>query len=146
MLELYDGGLDVMRIQKSWYDAYKMKNLGAFVSFVGIVRDEHGIDGLSFDVYEPMLKTWFDKWAKKLHQLNAHLLMAHSRGDVANHETSFMCAVVSPQRRVGLEMLDEFVEDFKANAPIWKYDLKNDERIYAEDRSKALPYAGLLKG
>ena len=41
--------------------------------------------------------------------------------------------------------LDEFVEDFKANAPIWKYDVKNGERIYAADRSTPMHGAGLLK-
>jgi molybdopterin synthase catalytic subunit len=42
-------------------------------------------------------------------------------------------------------MIDEFVEDFKASAPIWKYDLKNGERKYAFDRSTAIKGAGLLK-
>ncbi len=144
MLSLHVGSLEVEKIQNQWYEEYKNKNCGAFVSFIGIVRDEDGIDGLSFDVSEPILQKWFDKWEQKLKELNSYLLMAHSKGDVANHSSSFMCAVVSPKRRVGLEMLDEFVEDFKANAPIWKYDLKNGQRIYAQERSKALPNAGLL--
>ena len=29
---------------------------GAFITFVGIIRDENQIDGLSFDLYEPILK------------------------------------------------------------------------------------------
>ncbi len=144
VLELHVGSLDVNTIHSNWYDEYKMKNCGAFVSFVGIVRDEDGIDGLSFDVHEPILNKWFEAWKNKLKKQNSHLLMAHSSGDVLNHESSFMCAVISPKRRVGLEMLDEFVEDFKANAPIWKYDLKDGERIYAKARSKALPNAGIL--
>jgi molybdopterin synthase catalytic subunit len=45
---------------------------------------------------------------------------------------------------VALELIDEFVEDFKANAPIWKYDVKNGERIYAEDRSTPMSGSGLL--
>ncbi len=144
MLSLHVGSLDVEKIQNEWYEKYKSKNCGALVGFIGIVRDEDGIDGLSFDVSEVILQKWFDKWEERLKQLNSYLLMAHSKGDVKNHSSSFMCAVVSPKRRVGLEMLDEFVEDFKANAPIWKYDLKNGQRIYAQKRSKALPNAGLL--
>ncbi len=144
MLEIYQDGLKVEEIFNSWHEDMKQKNCGAFVSFVGIVRDEDGIEGLSFDVNDSMLQSWFSKWEEKLKEKNSYLLMAHSRGDVLISQSSFMCAVVSPKRRVGLESLDEFVEDFKANAPIWKYDIKNGERIYAKTRSKALPNAGLL--
>ncbi|MCI6565069.1 MAG: molybdenum cofactor biosynthesis protein MoaE, partial [Campylobacter sp.] len=38
----------------------------------------------------------------------------------------------------------EFVEDFKASAPIWKYDLKEGKRLYARSRSKAIAGAGIL--
>ena len=41
-------------------------------------------------------------------------------------------------------LIDEFVEDFKAQAPIWKYDIIKGERIYAEDRSTAIKGSGLL--
>lgn len=145
MLQLYNGSLHVKEIFAKWYDEFRDKNCGAFVSFVGIVRDEDEIDGLSFDIHEPILKKWFNRWENELKKLNSYILMAHSKGDVPNHETSFMCAVVSPKRRIGLEKLDEFVEDFKSKAPIWKYDIKNGERFYAKNRSKALPNAGILK-
>lgn len=145
MLELYRGNLNVDEIYTKWYNLYRSKNCGAFVNFVGIVRDEDGIDGLSFDIYEPILKKWFDAWQDRLKKLDSYLLMAHSYGDVLNHNSSFMCAIVSPKRRVGLEMLDHFVEDFKSFAPIWKYDIKNGKKIYAKSRSKALPNAGILK-
>ena len=41
-------------------------------------------------------------------------------------------------------MIDLFVEDFKAQAPIWKYDLKDGERIYAKERSTPIVGSGLL--
>jgi molybdopterin synthase catalytic subunit len=41
-------------------------------------------------------------------------------------------------------MIDEFVEDFKSAAPIWKYDIIDGKRVYAEDRSTAIKGAGLL--
>jgi len=70
--------------------------------------------------------------------------MAHSKGDVLNHKSSYIAAVCSPKRRVALELIDEFVEDFKANAPIWKYDIINGKREYALDRSTAISGAGIL--
>jgi molybdopterin synthase catalytic subunit len=143
-LRLYEGSLPVEQITNEWYDEFRNSNYGAIITFVGVVRDEDGIEGLSFDIYEPILNNWFESWQKKANEKNAIVLMAHSKGDVPNHTSSYIAAVCSPKRRVALETIDEFVEDFKHNAPIWKYDLKNNQRIYAEDRSAKIDGAGLL--
>ncbi len=143
-LQLFDGSLPVEQITNEWYSEYKNSNFGAIITFVGVVRDEDGIEGLSFDIYEPILKTWFASWQKKANDNNAIVLMAHSRGDVLNHESSYIAAVCSPKRRVALELIDEFVEDFKQSAPIWKYDIINNKRIYAQDRSTKISGAGIL--
>ena len=120
-MQIYNGSLDVQSITNEWYDKFKDKNCGALITFVGIVREEGGISALSFDIYEPILKKWLDAWQER-----------------AKKE------VVSPQRKVALRLINEFVEDFKANAPIWKYDVINGERIYAKERSQAINGAGLL--
>ena len=144
MLKIYDGSLDVPTILKEWYEEEATSNYGAFIPFIGTIRDEDEIDGLSFDIYEPILEKWFKEWQEKAKAKNAIIKMAHSRGDVLLHESSYIAAVFSPKRRVALEFIDEFVEDFKASAPIWKYDLKNNERVYALDRSTAIKGSGLL--
>ena len=143
-LQLFDGNLPVEQITNKWYSDFRLSNFGAIITFVGVVRDEDGIDGLSFDIYEPILKNWFNSWQKKANEKNAIVLMAHSIGDVPNHTSSYIAAVCSPKRRVALELIDEFVEDFKASAPIWKYDLKDSKRLYALDRSTKIDGAGLL--
>lgn len=143
-LQLFDGDLPVEQITNKWYDEFRNSNYGAIITFVGIVRDEDGIDGLSFDIYEPILNKWFNSWQEKAQDKNAIVLMAHSRGDVLNHTSSYIAAVCSPKRRVALEMIDEFVEDFKKSAPIWKYDLKNGNRVYAQNRSTKIQGAGIL--
>ena len=143
-LELFEGSLPVEQITNAWYDEYRNSNYGAIITFVGVVRDENKIDGLSFDIYEPILNSWFDAWQQKANEMNAIVLMAHSKGDVLNHTSSYIAAVCSPKRRVALEMIDEFVEDFKQSAPIWKYDLIDGKRVYALDRSTAIQGAGLL--
>jgi molybdopterin synthase catalytic subunit len=144
MLYLYDGALDVPTILKEWYEAERESNYGAYIPFVGTVRSENGIDGLSFDIYEPILTSWFDAWQERAKEKGALIKMAHSRGDVMLHQSSYISAVFSPKRRVALELIDEFVEDFKASAPIWKYDLIGGERIYAKDRSTAITGSGIL--
>ena len=144
MLELYDGALDVPNILKRWYEAESHSNYGAYIPFVGTVRSENGIDGLSFDIYEPILESWFNAWQERAREQGAVIKMAHARGDVLLHESSYISAVFSPKRRVALELIDLFVEDFKATAPIWKYDLIDGERVYAKDRSTAIKGSGIL--
>ncbi|HEX5669923.1 MAG TPA: molybdenum cofactor biosynthesis protein MoaE [Sulfuricurvum sp.] len=144
MLELHDGPLNVPEILTRWYVEESTSNYGAYIPFVGTVREEDGIEGLSFDVYEPILNSWFDAWVIKAAPLGAKLKMAHSRGDVLVHQSSYIAAVFSPKRRVALEMIEQFVEDFKASAPIWKYDLVDGVRIYARDRSTPIKGAGIL--
>lgn len=144
LLSIYKSALDVPKILKDWYEEEEHGNYGAYIPFIGTVREEDGIDGLSFDIYDPILATWFHAWQEKAHARGALVKMAHSRGDVMVHESSYIAAVFSPKRRVALELIEEFVEDFKASAPIWKYDLKNGKRIYALDRSTAIAGSGLL--
>ncbi|HIP54919.1 MAG TPA: molybdenum cofactor biosynthesis protein MoaE [Sulfurimonas autotrophica] len=144
MLYLQDGSLDVPKILKEWHEEEATSNYGAFISFVGTVRSEDGIDGLSFDIYEPILQSWFALWQQKAKERGAVIKMAHSRGDVMLHASSYIAAVFSPKRRVALEFIDAFVEDFKASAPIWKYDLKDGKRVYAKERSTAINGSGIL--
>jgi molybdopterin synthase catalytic subunit len=143
-LRLYENALNARVIFREWLEAEIKENYGAFITFVGTVREENGIEGLSFDIYEPVLLDWFKKWQEKAESRGAKIKMAHSVGDVKVHESSFIAAVFSPKRRVSLELIEEFVEDFKANAPIWKYDIIDGKRVYAEDRSTPMRGAGLL--
>lgn len=143
-MELYNSPLDSNEIFGRWLDEQAESNNGAYILFVGTIRAEDDIEALSFDIYEPVLKKWFNVWQEKAKTLGAVVKMAHSIGDVPVHTSSYVSAVFSPKRRVALELIDEFVEDFKANAPIWKYDVKNGKRIYAEDRSTPMLGSGLL--
>jgi molybdopterin synthase catalytic subunit len=145
MVILQNGALDTQRVISQIYSDYRQANFGAIINFIGVVRAEDGIEALSFDIYKPILNSWFSSWQKKANSLNSDILMVHSIGDVPIHETSFIATVLSPKRRLALDMIDEFVEDFKQNAPIWKYDVIAGERIYALERSQKLNGAGILK-
>lgn len=144
MFELYNGALSVTQIHKAWFERYKSKNLGAMITFCGIVRDENGVEALYFEIYEKLLKAWFDKWCEKVAQDKVVLCFAHAKGEVKIHQSSYFVAVISKQRKLGLRLINEFVEDFKANAPIWKFDVKNGVKTYAFERSSKLKHAGIL--
>ena len=142
-----DSALDTNTILAQWQEIAKARNFGAVAVFIGVVRAENGISALSFDIYVPLLKSWVDSWQIRAETIEKDLqiLMAHSRGNVSVGESSFACAILSRNRKAALALYDEFIEDFKANAPIWKYDIKGGARIYAKDRSKKLRGAGILE-
>ena len=144
MFELHNGALNVTQIHKEWFERYKSENLGAMITFCGIVRDENGVEALYFEIYEKLLKSWFDKWCEKVAQDKVVLCFAHAKGEVKIHQSSYFVAVISKQRKLGLTLINEFVEDFKANAPIWKFDVKNGVKTYAFERSSKLKHAGIL--
>ncbi|MBK1972222.1 molybdenum cofactor biosynthesis protein MoaE [Campylobacter sp. 2018MI35] len=142
---LTQGALNIPEIYAKWYEFSIKQNCGALLTFCGIVRDDNNIEALSFDIYEPLLKTWFNSWQEKFQNETIKFMFAHSIGDVKIGESSYFAGILSKQRKLGLKLINDFVEDFKANAPIWKYDVINGKRIYAKDRSSKLQGAGLLK-
>ena len=161
MLSLYHGALPTGELYTQWEALAQSKNCGAVSIFSGIVRKEQSleshlessldsnlksndVEALSFDIYKPLLEKWFNSWQEKAHNMGAYVCMAHSIGDVPCGKSSFMCGIISPHRKVTLSLYAELIEDFKANAPIWKYDVINHKRIYAKERSKALKGSGIL--
>ncbi|MBK1963375.1 molybdopterin synthase catalytic subunit [Campylobacter novaezeelandiae] len=142
---LTQGALNIPEIYAKWYEFSVKQNCGALLTFCGIVRDDNNIEALSFDIYEPLLKTWFNSWQEKFQNETIKFMFAHSIGDVKIGESSYFAGILSKQRKLGLKLINDFVEDFKANAPIWKYDVINGKRIYAKNRSSKLQGAGLLK-
>lgn len=161
MLSLYHGALPTGELYTQWEALAQSKNCGAVSIFSGIVRKEQSleshlessldsnlksndVEALSFDIYKPLLEKWFNSWQEKAHNMGAYVCMAHSIGDVPCGKSSFMCGIISPHRKVALSLYAELIEDFKANAPIWKYDVINHKRIYAKERSKAIKGSGIL--
>lgn len=105
-LEIFEGALDTAAIYKDWITLSAQANLGANAIFTGIVRAENSYEGLSFDIYLPLLEQWFLGWVKKALESEVLLRMAHSKGDVLNHQSSYMAGIFSPQRRATLEILE----------------------------------------
>lgn len=146
-LWINNGAINTQQMLDLWENIARERNFGAMSLFIGIVRAENEISALSFDIYLPLLESWLDSWQKTAQTIESNLLilMAHSQGDVSVGESSFMFGILSRNRKGALAIYDEFIEDFKANAPIWKYDIKNGKKIYAQDRSKKLRGAGILE-
>ncbi|MFC3847696.1 molybdenum cofactor biosynthesis protein MoaE [Helicobacter baculiformis] len=145
MLEVVEGALDTARFYTQWERECVAHNCGAFCVFTGVVRaQESEFEGLSFDVHMPLLQAWFQDWQTKAQARGVVLKMAHSRGDVLVSQSSYMVGLMSEHRQAPLELYGAFIEDFKHNAPIWKYYLQNKQRVYAKDQSHPLKGSGLL--
>ncbi|PAF42410.1 molybdenum cofactor biosynthesis protein MoaE [Helicobacter sp. 11S02629-2] len=127
---------------------------GALSTFEGIVRDDKlagenldspKVEALKFQIYEPLFIKWMSEWQEKAKEKGVILALAHSYGVVKVGETSYIASVMSKHRRAVLDLFASFVDDFKANAPIWKFDVVDGKEIYALERSTALKHSGLLK-
>ena len=98
---------------------------GAVLCFDGIVRpseDGRAIEGLDYDVYEPMATQMLTKIAQELFERHALLAIRveHSRGHVGNGEVSYRLRIASKHRKEGIAALDEFTDRLKKDVPIWK--------------------------
>ncbi|GHP26637.1 hypothetical protein VN0211_05760 [Helicobacter pylori] len=108
MLKIIQGALDTSELLKAYQEEACAKNFGAFCVFVGIVREEGNIQGLSFDIYEALLKTWFEKWHHKAKDLGVVLKMAHSLGDVLIGQSSFLCVLMGKEQKKCLRTIPRF--------------------------------------
>lgn len=146
-LLIMDGNLPLKTLYARYNRLAKANNNGAVVHFTGFVRQEGEMcqdDGLYFELYEPLLVQWFSKHKERLESQEVLVCMAHSRGFVPIGKSSFSVCLIAKQRASVLGELANFVEDFKQNAPIWKYDSINGKHIFERARAKPLHGSGLF--
>ncbi len=98
---------------------------GACLRFEGIVRPEEdgaAIDGLCYEVYEPMAVKQLQYLARQAMQRFGLLAIGveHSRGFVPVGGCSFRLWVLSAHRKEGLQAMDWFIDTMKCDVPIWK--------------------------
>jgi molybdopterin synthase catalytic subunit len=106
-------------------ESRQIPQAGALLCFEGYVRPLEGdkpIDGLHYQVYEPMASQELEKLggeAMSRFELLS-LLVQHSRGDVRVGECSFRLQIASKHRKEGLAAMDWFIDRMKQDIPIWK--------------------------
>jgi len=98
---------------------------GSLVEFYGIVREIEGtakIDSLYYEAYASMAeKVMRDKIAllQKKHPCQA-IRIIHRLGPVAAGQGAIYVGIQSRHRREGFLFLQEFMDEFKKDVPIWK--------------------------
>ncbi len=99
-------------------------DIGAIVTFVGVVRDTTNGALLSMELehYPAMTKQaleTIDQAAAKRWSLNASMII-HRYGDLAPGAQIMMVATASPHRKDAFEAAEFLMDYLKTDAPFWK--------------------------
>ncbi len=98
---------------------------GSLVEFYGMVRETEGeakIPSLRYEAYASMAeKVMREKIAllEKKYSCQA-IRVVHRVGVVSKGESAIYVGIQSKHRREGFLMLQEFMDEFKKDVPIWK--------------------------
>jgi len=114
-------------------EPWRVDGAGAHLCFEGTVRpseDAAPIDGLDYEVYDPMASRMLKDLATQAIERFGVLAVevTHSRGYVAAGRCSFRLRVASAHRREGIDALDSFIAEMKRDVPIWKTPRPADSR------------------
>ena len=98
---------------------------GSLVEFYGIVRETEGeskIPSLRYEAYASMAeKVMREKIAllEKKHPCQA-IRIVHRVGVIPKRESAIYVGIQSKHRREGFLFLQDFMDEFKKDVPIWK--------------------------
>ena len=105
------------------------REIGAVVEFHGIVRELEGegkIAGLSYEAYEPMARSEFERIFAELsamHPVQA-VLVIHRLGGVPVGEASLFVRVEAKHRGQALAFCGTLIDRMKEDVPIWKSPMR----------------------
>lgn len=106
---------------------------GAISSFVGITRDNFEskkVLKLSYEAYVPMaekvLRELCDEATKEKFKGVKRIAIVHLLGDCPIGHASVIICVSSPHRRLAIDCCHFLIDELKAKAPIWKFEVYDD--------------------
>lgn len=104
-------------------------DIGALVSFSGLVRDDTGdLQALELEHYPGMTEKALSEIEAEAHKrwdLNATLIV-HRYGPLVPGEQIMMVAAASPHRKAAFEAADFLMDFLKSRAPFWKKETGTD--------------------
>lgn len=104
-------------------------DIGALVSFSGLVRDDTGdLQALELEHYPGMTEKALAEIEAEAHSrwhLNATLIV-HRFGPLKPGEQIMMVAAASPHRKAAFEAADFLMDFLKSRAPFWKKETGTD--------------------
>ena len=104
-------------------------NVGAWVSFTGIVRasrEEKKVVALNFEAYNDMALAELQKIGDDILQqwpAVTHVLLFHRIGRCEIAEIPVLAAIGSPHRKEAFEACEYLMNKLKETVPIWKKEI-----------------------
>ena len=113
-------------------DQVKDASTGAISIFIGTTRDHFEgkkVAKLDYEAYVPMAKKELAKVCKKMRDQWSlcNIAIYHRLGEVKVTEASVVIAVTSEHRKESLEAVHFAIDDLKANVPIWKKEVYDND-------------------
>jgi molybdopterin synthase catalytic subunit len=98
---------------------------GAFVTFLGVVRDHNEgrtVTRLDYEAYDAMADKELARIVAELESENPGVscFAAHRLGELTVGDTAVLCAVSMPHRSEAFQICKELIDRIKARVPIWK--------------------------
>ena len=117
-------------------DAVMTDSDGAYVQFVGVVRDHskgRNVTGLEYQVYAPMATAQMEKLVVEV-QMRWGLACAilHRYGFIPVGEIAVVVCVASSHRAEAFEACRWAIDTLKADVPIWKKEFCPDGTFWIE--------------
>ena len=118
-------------------DKLETGGCGSIVSFIGLTRgNEEGIEVLHLE-----FDAWIEQLPKVLHSLATQavesfgvesIAMSHRNGIVKPGENIVCIHVASPHRKEGFQACEWLIDELKAQAPLWKKEVRADGAHWKE--------------
>lgn len=103
----------------------KKPEIGAIVTFLGVVRDE-GISGMEVEVYEEMAEEELEKLEREAvekFEIEA-VEIVHREGSLKVSENIVVILVGAKHRKDAFRACEYLIDELKKNVPIWKKELR----------------------
>lgn len=100
----------------------KKPEIGAIVTFLGVVREDSGIKGLNVEVYEEMGMEELDKLeheAREKFEIEA-VEIVHREGALKVGENIVAILVGAKHRKEAFRACEYLIDELKKRVPIWK--------------------------
>lgn len=100
----------------------KKPEIGAIVTFLGVVRAEGGIQGMNVEVYEKMAEDELDKLEKEAREkFNIEAVeIIHRKGSLKVGENIVAILVGAKHRKEAFLACEYLIDELKERVPIWK--------------------------
>lgn len=109
---------------------------GAYVQFVGVVRDHargRTVTGLEYQVYAPMAQAQLEKLVQEVNQRwGLKCAILHRYGYIPVGETAVVVCVASSHRAEAFEACRWAIDTLKRDVPIWKKEFCPDGTFWIE--------------